>query len=680
MPGLRRLSGNSLFDRAWYLETYPEVAATGLDPLAHYRQRGWREGKDPNPLFDSDWYLASYPDVAEDGYEPLDHYLRHGGLEGRDPSPYFDSDWYLAEYPDVGASGMNPLLHYCRFGYWEGRQPRPTITLDQPAPSAGIAQGNLRLRHFAHRMRRPTPNPDSFLATGRPTASTRPEIDIDDLAALRELPVGLVADDAILGVAWATPTLLAEARLKAVTYPDRRANVASALGSSTAAIALLEWQRHNGMTHMALPVGTEAWVASLPAFDAHLRRFRNLTQVEDIRLLDLRRAPAIADARNAEHDLCAFLYRFHDLERHSPAILDLNSGFDFGRAAAGATVFLPPLQEGPPYAYADASVDLVAVAGGDAAAIAEARRIATHAVIVVALDAQSEWRLDFERLGADATSLPSVSIVIPTHNGVDLVRRCLASLDETIPDYVSAEVLVVDDGSNVDAFAALTHICRDLPYVTLLRSESNDGFIKAVGRGARAADGEVLLLLNDDTVALPGWLPALLGTFSQRADAGAVGGRLIAADGTLEQAGQVVFADGTVARIGFGSADPDAPEYSYLHPVDSVSATLLATPLRLFRSIGGFDGAYGFGFGEDADYSFHLRTAGYQTYLQPDSVVVHLGGASAGTHTSAHALRQQHANRELFRSKWPAELRAQPERPARLDEIQASAMADRSGR
>jgi hypothetical protein len=102
----------ALFDSVWYLETYPDVAAAGVNPLEHYVNVGWNTGRNPCALFDSVWYLETYPDVAAAGVNPLEHYLASGGVSGYDPSPLFDSDWYLAVYPDVAAAGVNPLVHF----------------------------------------------------------------------------------------------------------------------------------------------------------------------------------------------------------------------------------------------------------------------------------------------------------------------------------------------------------------------------------------------------------------------------------------------------------------------------------------------------------------------------------------------------------------------------------------
>lgn len=82
-----------LFDAAWYLEQYPEVARFGLDPWQHYLERGGFEGRNPNPLFDSAWYRARL-EPSERALNPLCHYLEVGEPKGLDPHPLMDSATY----------------------------------------------------------------------------------------------------------------------------------------------------------------------------------------------------------------------------------------------------------------------------------------------------------------------------------------------------------------------------------------------------------------------------------------------------------------------------------------------------------------------------------------------------------------------------------------------------------
>src|SRR5579859_6177663 len=71
--------GGGGVDQAWYLAQYPDVAAAGMDPVVHYLEHGWREGRDPRPDFCTLAYLALNDGVARSGQNPLIHYLRTGG-------------------------------------------------------------------------------------------------------------------------------------------------------------------------------------------------------------------------------------------------------------------------------------------------------------------------------------------------------------------------------------------------------------------------------------------------------------------------------------------------------------------------------------------------------------------------------------------------------------------------
>lgn len=113
------------FDAAWYLAHNPDVAAARLDPLRHYGEYGWKEGRDPNAFFSTTWYLNQNPDVAAARTNPLAHYADRGWREGRDPGPGFSTSAYLRANPDVRAAGIDPLQHFLLHGRAEGRPAAP---------------------------------------------------------------------------------------------------------------------------------------------------------------------------------------------------------------------------------------------------------------------------------------------------------------------------------------------------------------------------------------------------------------------------------------------------------------------------------------------------------------------------------------------------------------------------
>ena len=102
-----------------------------MNPLDHYHNSGWREGRDPSAWFDTTLYLINNPDVAAAGIDPLAHYLAAGFAEGRSAhaavgqriADGFDAQYYLWHNPDVAAAGVDPLLHYNVVGWREGRDP-----------------------------------------------------------------------------------------------------------------------------------------------------------------------------------------------------------------------------------------------------------------------------------------------------------------------------------------------------------------------------------------------------------------------------------------------------------------------------------------------------------------------------------------------------------------------------
>lgn len=83
LPNYSLVSKSKFFDKKWYLEKYPDVAAAKIDPVYHYLQFGWTEGRDPGPAFSSDAYLQAHPDVLYAKICPLVHYLLHGLKENR---------------------------------------------------------------------------------------------------------------------------------------------------------------------------------------------------------------------------------------------------------------------------------------------------------------------------------------------------------------------------------------------------------------------------------------------------------------------------------------------------------------------------------------------------------------------------------------------------------------------
>src|SRR6266567_2615852 len=105
-----------VFDAYEYLLRNPDVAATGVDPLDHYLQTGWRQGRNPNPFFQTRWYLLTYLDVMGSGVNPLVHYVDFGETDGYWPCRVFHPAWY-AENNDIPLGHGRALAHYLERGH-----------------------------------------------------------------------------------------------------------------------------------------------------------------------------------------------------------------------------------------------------------------------------------------------------------------------------------------------------------------------------------------------------------------------------------------------------------------------------------------------------------------------------------------------------------------------------------
>ena len=140
--GFRRL-----FDANSYRESYPDVAASGMNPFWHFVVIGAFEGRNPHPLFDTGFYLNQCP--RSGNINALCDYLEHGDEEGRRPHPLFDSEYYVRCYPEVRQARMNPLLHYVLHGAAEGRKPHPLFQPDYYLTLCSAARnGGNPLVHF----------------------------------------------------------------------------------------------------------------------------------------------------------------------------------------------------------------------------------------------------------------------------------------------------------------------------------------------------------------------------------------------------------------------------------------------------------------------------------------------------------------------------------------------------
>jgi GT2 family glycosyltransferase len=242
--------------------------------------------------------------------------------------------------------------------------------------------------------------------------------------------------------------------------------------------------------------------------------------------------------------------------------------------------------------------------------------------------------------------VPDASIIIPVYGQLGYTLNCLHSLARHQSRF-SVEIIIIDDVSPDASADYLPHIgC-----IHYHRQPANGGFIASCKAGAARAAGRTLIMLNNDTRVAPGWLDELIGGFERWPQAGLVGSKLFYPDGSLQEAGGIIWRDGSVWNYGRND-DPNRPAYCYARQVDYVSGCAIAVPAALWHQLGGFDDWFSPAYYEDTDLAFRIRAAGYQVWLQPQSRVVHYEGKASGTDTSAGTKAYQVANAKKFFARW----------------------------
>ena len=242
---------------------------------------------------------------------------------------------------------------------------------------------------------------------------------------------------------------------------------------------------------------------------------------------------------------------------------------------------------------------------------------------------------------------PAASIIVPVYNNFLDTLLCLTALLE-LENAPSFEIIVADD-SSTDATAEIVSSIGGI--VRHVRQPENLGFLGNCNAAAETAQGSTIVLLNNDTLVLPGWLDGLLAPFERAELVGFVGSKLINWDGTLQEAGGIFWEDGSAWNFGRGQ-DALAPEYNYLKDVDYCSGASIAVPTTLWRQLGGFDPHYSPAYCEDSDLAFRVRAAGYRTLYNPQSEVVHHEGRSHGRDTNSGIKAHQVTNQERLRERW----------------------------
>jgi GT2 family glycosyltransferase len=252
-----------------------------------------------------------------------------------------------------------------------------------------------------------------------------------------------------------------------------------------------------------------------------------------------------------------------------------------------------------------------------------------------------------------AIGRPRVSIIIPTAyrrrptGSEAFLARCLSSI-RARSTYSNFQIVLLDNGNMPDDLAGA--LSRD--QVTRVPYALPFNWAAAINKGANLADGEHLLILDDDTeVITSDWIECLL-EYSQQADIGVVGARLDFPDGRLQHAGVTVL-DGVPGHPFYRRAADDA---GYFHSSivprnwSAVTGACLMTRADVFRSVGGFDESFGLNF-NDIDYCLRVASSGRRVVCTPFARLLHYETATKTEFRPG----ELEAFKRRWQSGWPAD-------------------------
>ncbi|MDO5156767.1 MAG: Coenzyme F420 hydrogenase/dehydrogenase, beta subunit C-terminal domain [Eubacteriales bacterium] len=253
---------------------------------------------------------------------------------------------------------------------------------------------------------------------------------------------------------------------------------------------------------------------------------------------------------------------------------------------------------------------------------------------------------DVEKLQLPKCEKPLVSIVLPVYNQFHYTYNCLKSIIK-YTEGIDYEVILADDCST-DLTKDIEHIVEN---IVVAKTPENMRFLGNCNNAAKYAKGDYIFFLNNDTQVQENWLSSLLELMDRDEKIGMVGSKLLYPDGALQEAGGILWKDGSAWNYGNQKSPLDS-EFNYVKEADYISGAAIMIRKSLWEEIGGFDDRYAPAYYEDTDLAFEVRKHGYKVMYQPLSQVVHFEGVSNGTDTSSGQKEYQIVNQKKFYEKW----------------------------
>ncbi len=669
------LNPHPLFDTAFYLAQLPTLREQGTNPLTHFCEVGWRQGYDPNPYFSTRFYLSNNPDVVAEDMNPLVHFVRHGAQEYRQPHPDFDMGFYAKRYSDVVETGMNLLSHYLLYGESEGRIKHP-----KERDSESTYQGWL-LKHdtlsLADRKKLPLHLAalvvKPLISIIMPVYETPKKWLIRAIESVKAQHYShwelCIADDASKNSeVHEILTAYAEQdpRIK-VVFREQNGHISAA---SNSALALATGEFVGFLDHDDELAPTALfWVAK--AINRHPNAALFYSDEDKIDEQGQRSDPYFKCDWNPDLLLSHNLITHFSVYKRTllTELRGLRLGFEGAQdydLVLRATEKLSPdqivhipkilyhwrtLETSTAKQMSAKNYALQAAIHGISEALE--RRGVAYSEVAESPIAPNMFRVKYSL----PEHLPRVSILIPTRNGLNLLSLCVESLIN-ITHYRNFEIIIIDNGSDdTRTLNYLQKLPEKFPEITfqILRDDRPFNYSQLNNHAATYANGELLLLLNNDIEIIEGdWLGEMV-SHAIRPEIGAVGARLLYPDDTLQHAGVIVGLGGLAAHafrglpnlhIGYFCRDRLIQDYS------AVTAACLLVRKSLFTLVDGLDEidltvAY-----NDVDFCLKLARLGYRNLYTPHAVLYHHESATRGAEDSPKKQRRFAKEQAVMKQRW----------------------------
>jgi GT2 family glycosyltransferase len=259
----------------------------------------------------------------------------------------------------------------------------------------------------------------------------------------------------------------------------------------------------------------------------------------------------------------------------------------------------------------------------------------------------SRTQFDGTIISFDHASDPVVSVVVIGWKDAPQLLHCLASLS-TAKIEVPFEVILTLNEPTPQLLESVSRFVSGLESV--VQNLVNTGFGEANNRGVAEARAPFIQLLNDDVIVTDGWLDEALKVLRSDPQIGAVGSVLMNPDGSLQDAGGLVFSDANVVVLNYSIM---SEAQIATRPVHYCSAASFLIERALFERVGGFDSGYFPAYFEDVDLCFKIRSSGEEIWIVSESRVVHEQGV-ATSYPFQKFLHERGSKR--FSQRWAASL------------------------